>query len=194
MATTESLVARLDECGLLLQHDYALPSLVTIVVGEPVRGSWWSHPRAHAIFECLNDLTAHPDVLTAKLVSGKVTLIHRRLWPALLAVASAHEPWQFAGLPAAARDLYQSVELYGMLMAPGRNAKQLEQRLLVHSAQVHTEAGRHETRLERWSLWAERSGCQNLPAANEGQRQIEVATLGLGGAVRLLPWHRARPI
>jgi hypothetical protein len=192
MASTQALVARLSECGILLQQDAILPSIVATVAGAPVQGSWWSHPQAPIIFARLNELAAHPDVLLAKLVAGKVTFVHRRLWPAVLAVAAAREPWQFARLGADARDLYESVELYGVLRAAGRSAKELEQRLLAHGEQVHTEAGRHEIRLERWLLWAERAGCQPTLAASEGRRQLEAAVLAIGGVVKLLPWHRRR--
>jgi hypothetical protein len=32
-----------------------------------------------------------------------VTLVHRKLWPAVLAVGAAGEPWQLRGLSSAAR-------------------------------------------------------------------------------------------
>jgi hypothetical protein len=190
--TTETLLARLSECGILLQQDATLPSVVASVAGAPVHGSWWSHPHAHTIFTRLNELAAHPDVLITKLVAGKVSFVHRRLWPAVLTVAAAREPWQLRELPVDARDLYESVELHGVLMAAGRSAKELEQRLLAHGEQVHTEAGRHEIRLERWSLWAERVGCHSTLAASAGRQQLESALLAIGGGLKLLPWHRRR--
>src|SRR5262245_59204708 len=95
---TATLMAHLQTYGLLLQHDKVLPSLSTLVARTPVHGSWWAHPQAHTIYTLLNTLAAHPDVLTVKLLLGKATFIHRRLWPALLAVACAHEAWQFAGI------------------------------------------------------------------------------------------------
>src|SRR5215213_6582909 len=131
--------AYLRKHGLLLQQDKRLPDVATTVAGEPIRGSWWAHPRAQAIFACLGELEQHPDTLATKLIAGKVTFIHRRLWPAVLAVAGARESWQFAGLTAEARELYATVEQQGMLMAAGRAAKELERRLLVYSAQVHTK-------------------------------------------------------
>jgi hypothetical protein len=65
-----------------------LPSLAEAIVGEPIRGSWWGHPESHAIFAVIEDVTESPDVLVCKLVEGKVTLVHRRLWPALVALAA----------------------------------------------------------------------------------------------------------
>jgi hypothetical protein len=187
----EALLADLSNYGLLLQQDLALPNVVAIVAGEPLHGSWWSHPSGHTIFNSLNALAAHPDALVTRLVSGKVTFVHRWLWPAALVTATERAAWQFARLPAPARELYESVERQGMLFATGRSAKELERRLLVHGEQVHTEKGHHELRLESWALWAERAGCRSDLTAAEGQRQLETAVRRLGGTEGLLPWESA---
>jgi len=190
MTNIAALLTRLREHGLLLQQDKRLPDVATAVAGEPIRGSWWAHPRAHAIFACLSELEQHPDTLATKLIAGKVTFIHRRLWPAVLAVGVAREAWQFAGIEAGARDLYDAVEQQGMLLAAGRAAKDLERRLLVHGAQVHTDAGHHEMRLERWELWADRVGASGALTVQAGRLQIEAAVLAIGGTAALLPWAR----
>src|ERR1700730_5528556 len=39
------------------------------------------------IFAVLNHVLASSDVVATRLIDGKVTLIHRRLWPALVRVA-----------------------------------------------------------------------------------------------------------
>ena len=184
-----SLLARLDEAGLLLQQDPALPSVAALVAGGPVRGSWWSHPAAHQIYHLLNELSAHPDVLTTRLVAGKVTYVHRRLWPAVLGVALSHAPWQFAALPPRARQLYEDVETQGVVLAAGPAAKELGHRLLVRDEQVHTPAGHHELRLEHWPLWASRVNAAPLPP-REAQAQLEAALAALGGAARRLPWGK----
>ena len=41
----------------------------------------------HAIFAAINALAESPDVVRTRLVNGKVTLIHRRVWPAVVRVA-----------------------------------------------------------------------------------------------------------
>jgi energy-coupling factor transporter ATP-binding protein EcfA2 len=64
-----------------------VPRLGDAVAGEPVRGSWWAHPRAKAIFDALQIACASPEVLVCKLVGAKQTLVHRRLWPALVRCA-----------------------------------------------------------------------------------------------------------
>lgn len=63
------------------------PSLAQAVAGGPIRGSWWAHPRGKEIFQACSALAASPDVLTCRLVDGKVTFVHRRLWPALVRLA-----------------------------------------------------------------------------------------------------------
>jgi hypothetical protein len=61
-----------------------LPRLTEAIVGEPIRGSWWSHPQGRQIFAVLRSVEESPDVLVSKLVDDKVTFVHRRLWPALV--------------------------------------------------------------------------------------------------------------
>jgi hypothetical protein len=74
--------------GMLLQSARGpVPSVAELVAGEPIRGSWWSHPASHEIFDALNQLCASPDVVRMRLLDGKVTLVHRRLWPALVRVS-----------------------------------------------------------------------------------------------------------
>jgi len=65
----------------------AIPSLVDEVAGEAVRGNWWSHPRSSEIFAATRAVRDTPDVLVCRLVDGKVTFVHRQLWPALLRIA-----------------------------------------------------------------------------------------------------------
>ena len=64
-----------------------VPSLVAVAVGAPVRGSWWGHPQSHQIFKLTRAVRASPSVLVCRLVGGKVTLVHRRLWPAVVRVS-----------------------------------------------------------------------------------------------------------
>lgn len=60
-----------------------VPSLLEAVLGQRPRGSWWSHPRGHEFFALTRAVRRSPDVLVCRLVMGKVTFVHRRLWPAL---------------------------------------------------------------------------------------------------------------
>ena len=51
----------LERFGLLLFSDPALPSLVGIIVDEPLRSSWWGHPRGHVIYHAMNELDDDPE-------------------------------------------------------------------------------------------------------------------------------------
>jgi hypothetical protein len=53
---SERIFTEVDRRGVLLLHDRQLPSVTALVVGEPVAGSWWSHPQAHAIFAAVTAL------------------------------------------------------------------------------------------------------------------------------------------
>ncbi len=64
-----------------------VPTLAHGVVGEPIRGSWWSHPKAHSVHAATREARDSGDILTCRVVRGKVTLVHRRLWPALVRIA-----------------------------------------------------------------------------------------------------------
>jgi hypothetical protein len=65
-----------------------VPSVAEAVVGQPIVGSWWAHPKGKAIFAALSELDDSDDVRCFKLVDGKVTFVHRRVWPALACLAS----------------------------------------------------------------------------------------------------------
>jgi hypothetical protein len=64
------------------------PKLTEAIAGEKIKGSWWGHPKGKQIFQVLEAVTGDPDVLVCRLVDDKLTLVHRRLWPALAAAAS----------------------------------------------------------------------------------------------------------
>jgi hypothetical protein len=92
-------MAALVDHGMLLESARGpLPSVAEMVAGEPIRGSWWGHPASHAIFDALNSLAESPDVVRTRLVNGKVTLVHRRLWPALARVADRFPPERVAAI------------------------------------------------------------------------------------------------
>ena len=57
------------------------------VAGGPIRGSWWGHPKGREIFALTRAIRDSTDVCVCRLVGGKITYIHRRLWPALVRIA-----------------------------------------------------------------------------------------------------------
>ncbi|HEX5010434.1 MAG TPA: hypothetical protein VFY71_08525 [Planctomycetota bacterium] len=185
----------LRDHGLLLEADPALPNVAALVTGAPVHGSWWGHPAGRAIFAVTQMLARHPDALSARLVGGKVTWVHRRLWPALLAVANSGAAWQTAGLSPAARRLLERLRRDGELQVSGAAARELQERLLAVGASVHTQAGHHETQLLSWERWAARDGLASSTLSTEhGAHLLEEAARTLGGerAAACLPW-RAEP-
>lgn len=83
--------------GVVLQAARGpVPSLAEAIAGGPIRGSWWGHPKGHEIFEVAGAVCASDEVLVCKLVEGKVTYVHRRLWPALVKLASRFRKEQLA--------------------------------------------------------------------------------------------------
>ena len=75
--------------GIVLQAARGpVPSLAEAVAGEPIRGSWWGHPKGRDIFRVAEFVCSSPDVLVCKLVDAKVTYVHCRLWPALAKLSS----------------------------------------------------------------------------------------------------------
>jgi hypothetical protein len=73
-----------------------VPTLTHAIAGEVVKGSWWGHPQGKRIFAVLSEVSDAHEVLVCRLVDGKLTLVHRRLWPALAAAASAFVPSRLA--------------------------------------------------------------------------------------------------
>ena len=90
-------LAFIHEHGVvLLAAKGPAPRLTEAIIGEPIKGSWWAHPRSHFIFSVLNAVAASDDVLACRLIDGKITLVHRRLWPALARLAGRFPPERLA--------------------------------------------------------------------------------------------------
>jgi hypothetical protein len=190
------LLGRLREFDLLLDTDAKFPNVAALLAGETVRGSWWAHPKAQEIYRVASELRGHPDVLAIKLVSAKITFIHRPLWMAVLAIGSAREPWQMRGLSKEASALLRKSDQEASLMSSGDAVRELEARLLVHAQSVHTERGFHKKQVQTWKSWAD--SAQLGPVAltpEEGKAQLESVVARLNkqfGARGTLPWQLKR--
>jgi hypothetical protein len=187
------VLGRLQEFDLLLDTDPKFPNVTALIAGDEVRGSWWTHPKAREMYRLGNQLRDHPDVLSIKLVSGKITFVHRPLWMAVFAIGTAREPWQLRGVSKNARALLRQVDKEGKLLSSGDALRELEARLLVHAQSVHTERGFHRKQVLTWTAWAEavQLGAVTLTPL-EGKAQLEsvVARLnGQFGASGTLPWQ-----
>jgi hypothetical protein len=85
--------------GVLLESARGpLPNLAEIVAGEPITGSWWGHPAGHAVFDAINEVAESGEVVRLRLVNGKVTLVHRRMWPALVRLSGRFSADQLAAV------------------------------------------------------------------------------------------------
>jgi len=189
-AATPEVLSDLSRLGLLLKQDKSLPCVVTILVGGPLATSWWSHPKSHHIFRVLTEIAGHRDVLLTKLLGGKDTLVHRRLWPAFLAVATSGESWQTQRLSKAARELLrQTTRGKAPVTSVGTPVRELASRLLVHTAEVHMPGGAHRLTVSTWPSWAARAGVAPLSPVSDGREQLEAACQALGAPLAALPWH-----
>jgi hypothetical protein len=72
------------------------PRLIDAIAGEAIHGNWWSHPRGSFIYNTLAAVRESDEVLVCRLLGGKITLVHRRLWPALVRVAHRFDPARLA--------------------------------------------------------------------------------------------------
>jgi hypothetical protein len=84
MTTTEAL-AFVRKHGVVLEAATGpVPALATAIAGAPIRGSWWSHAKSREIFKLTRAVRDSSDILVCRLVDGKITYVHRRLWAALV--------------------------------------------------------------------------------------------------------------
>jgi hypothetical protein len=191
MQAFDRVLTSLADRELLLKQDKELPSVVGLVTGEALRTSWWSHPKGRLIFAVLSKLADHPDVLFTKLLLGKDTLVHRSLWPAVLAVGRAREGWQLSGLSREARRLLARVDGGEPVRAFGEPVREIEERLLATTREVHTASGRHAIALESWSAWSRRMHCRAAASVPRAKKVLEDAAAALGASREALPWHEA---
>jgi hypothetical protein len=130
------LSQRVKDAGVISER-----ALIDALAGAPVRGSWWGHASGRAIFRALQVLGEDKDVFLCKLLQGRQTYVHRRLWPALLRVQSAPSLWP--PLSPAADRLLARVKRKEAVQATGRVRLELERTLRVVARSVHTPSGAH---------------------------------------------------
>lgn len=151
----------LDATGILMLTDPALPSLISLVAGEPVKGSWWGHPKGNLMYNLSNELMDTPDVLAVKLFNGKITYLQQVHWNALYALATSQSDWQMKKMTPDMLGLLKRVlskqELQtddaGFTKTPteiGKLATKLESRLLIFSENTHSSSGKHVRTLRTW--------------------------------------------
>jgi hypothetical protein len=91
--TADEALAFVREHGVVLvSAKGTAPRLTEAVVGEPITGTWWTHAQSRQIYAIITAVTGSDQVLVCRLIGGKVTLVHRRLWPSLVRVADRFAP------------------------------------------------------------------------------------------------------
>lgn len=152
-------------------------------------------------------MEADPDVLEVRLWRGKRTLVHRRMWPALVRIGTARTPWQVTGLsPAARRTLGRIERDAARPRDPGPSGfaegtresgfaiRELESRLLVLTRSVHTILGAHTLEAKSWGRWSREARVPRFTGSvANAQTEIEEASARLSpgmDARHAFPWGR----
>jgi hypothetical protein len=145
----------------LLLVDNRQPSFVTLLTGEPIRGSWFSHPRGKVIHNTSNRLAERRELLALKLIDGKYTYVAPAMRDAAYAIAAGGAAWQEKKLTPPARRLLALLARKGTVpvtAAIKKDAALLEKLLLCASEEEHTPGGKHVKVLVSWKKLAEKLG------------------------------------
>ena len=83
--TSQQALKFIEHHGVVLEsaRHSTVPNLADAVLGPNRRGSWWGHPHGKALFGLTRRVRSSANVLVCHLIGGKVTYVHRRLWPAI---------------------------------------------------------------------------------------------------------------
>jgi hypothetical protein len=74
--------------GIVLESAHGFVSnLAEAITGKRMRGSWWAQPKRQEIFLLTRAVRDSKEILVCRLLNGKITYVHRRLWPALVQLA-----------------------------------------------------------------------------------------------------------
>ena len=87
---SQNAVDLVRKAGILLESARGpIPNFLELLLKEPVKGNWWAHPKGKFLFNMTRTVRDDPDILVCRLIGGKITYVHRRLWPALVRVSHA---------------------------------------------------------------------------------------------------------
>jgi hypothetical protein len=191
-ALAERIFRAVDDQGVMLVHDRVLPCVTRLIVGEPIAGSWWSHPMAKSIYNALGEL--EDSAMTVKLICTKDTLVAERLWADLVQVGLAPTPAQLAGLDDDARGLLRHIQTATEPVIVDKavrdHAKTLAARLLVSAEDVHTESGHHVKVYSSWETWAREHRVEPSGDADLARHRFTelVAQWPASARSKRLPW------
>lgn len=83
--TSEEAIEFVNNHGIVLESAHGpVPNIAEVIAEEKIRGNWWGHPKAHTIFDVTRRIRDSGDILVCRLINGKITYVHKRLWPALV--------------------------------------------------------------------------------------------------------------
>jgi hypothetical protein len=95
--TPEQAVTFVQLHGVVLESAKGpVPSLVQAIVGGAIKGNWWAHSRGKEIFQVTRAVRDSDQILVCRLIARKVTLVHQRIWPALVRCAEHLRPDQIS--------------------------------------------------------------------------------------------------
>jgi hypothetical protein len=185
---------------ILLLQDKVFPSIVTELIGKKIVGSWWGHPLANPIYNGLMWLEHNQPILIVKLIDGKVTYLHESLTPDLFSIVKEPQAWQLNKLKDDELKLFKYIakkkritsddeSLKKLVVNPKKSLTVLEKKLLVFSAEEHTESGKHMKKYMTWDFSP--YSVTDPKDALMSQRKIEEIVAGLceiSGAKVKLPW------
>jgi hypothetical protein len=116
--TTAQALAFVKRYGIVLESARGpIPSLAAKVAGQPMLGGWWSHPKGAKIFLLSRAIRESPEVLVCRIVGGKVTYVHRRLWPVLVLLSGRFSKKSLAAI----REVHTPAGKHKLLMTPFPN-------------------------------------------------------------------------
>ena len=83
--------------GVVLESAHGpVSNLAETIAKKRMRGSWWADEKGREIFRLTRAVRNSSDILVCRLINGKVTYVHRRLWPALVRLASRFDARRLA--------------------------------------------------------------------------------------------------
>ena len=113
--TAAQALAFVKRHGIVLESARGpVPSFAAKVAGEPIDGGWWSHPKGNEIFLLSRVIRESPEVLVCRIVGGKVTYVHRHLWPALVVLAGRFSKKSLAAI----KELHTPTGKHKLVMTP----------------------------------------------------------------------------
>jgi hypothetical protein len=190
----------IEKNKLLLLQDKIFPNIVSEVIGKEIAGSWWGHQLANPIYNGLQWLEHNRNVLTLKLVDGKVTYLHESLFADIFSIVCEPRDWQLKRLSDSDHDLLKYIfkktkvtsdDLYVNKLTKDtkKSFVTLERKLLVYSIEEHTESGKHVKQYMNWkkSKIAVSNPKDYLQSIENIERIVGLLNIKSGAKAKL-PW------